>query len=90
MQKVKVHRYVAGKRPDYAPQSSSEEESDDDDFIEARRQQLLQEQYENAENESEQPEVVVAEDPRLRRLQKVHNIDEESLEEERRARHRYF
>lgn len=35
MQKVKVHRYVQGKRPEYAPESTSEEESSDDDFMES-------------------------------------------------------
>jgi len=33
MQKVKVNRYVSGKRPEYAPRSSSEEESDDEEFV---------------------------------------------------------
>jgi len=37
MQKVKVHRYVQGKRPEYAPESTSEEESEDDDFLEYRK-----------------------------------------------------
>lgn len=37
MQKVKVHRYVQGKRPEYAPESTSEEESDDDDFMDSRK-----------------------------------------------------
>jgi len=37
MQKVKVHRYVQGKRPEYAPESTSEEESDDDDFLDSRK-----------------------------------------------------
>lgn len=37
MQKVKVHRYVQGKRPEYAPESTSEEESEDDDFLESRK-----------------------------------------------------
>lgn len=37
MQKVKVHRYVQGKRPEYAPESTSEEESSDDDFMESRK-----------------------------------------------------
>ncbi|CAG0913866.1 unnamed protein product [Notodromas monacha] len=32
MEKVKVHRYVTGKRPDYAPDSSGEEESDEEMF----------------------------------------------------------
>lgn len=39
MQKVKVHRYVQGKRPEYAPESTSEEESEDDDFLEYRKAQ---------------------------------------------------
>mgnify|MGYP001795226129 CR=1 FL=1 len=30
MQKVKVSRYVAGKRPDYAQYSDEEEESDEE------------------------------------------------------------
>jgi microfibrillar-associated protein 1 len=42
MQKVKVHRYISGKRPDYAPRSSSEEESEDEEFIVPTR--LKQEQ----------------------------------------------
>lgn len=37
MQKVKVHRYISGKRPDYAPDSSSEEESDHEDFIQTQK-----------------------------------------------------
>ena len=32
MKKVKVQRYVSGKRPEYAPASSDEAESDEDDF----------------------------------------------------------
>jgi len=34
MQKVRVSRYVTGKRPEYAPQGSSDEE--DEDFIQRR------------------------------------------------------
>lgn len=37
MQKVKVHRYISGKRPDYAPDSSSEEGSDEEEFIQTQR-----------------------------------------------------
>jgi len=37
MQKVKVHRYISGKRPEYAPDSSSEEESDHEDFIQTQK-----------------------------------------------------
>jgi microfibrillar-associated protein 1 len=35
MKKVKVHRYVSGKRPDYAA-ASSNEESEEEDFLERR------------------------------------------------------
>lgn len=45
MQKVKVQRYISGKKPDYAQGASSTEESDNEDFIEQqkpdRRQQTL-------------------------------------------------
>jgi hypothetical protein len=33
MQKVKVQRYISGKRPEYAQYDSSEDESDGEDFI---------------------------------------------------------
>ena len=32
MKKVKVQRYISGKRPEYAPDSSDEEVTDDEDF----------------------------------------------------------
>lgn len=38
MQKVKVQRYISGKRPEYAQYESSEEESGDDDFVDRRAQ----------------------------------------------------
>lgn len=38
MQKVKVRRYISGKRPEYAQYESSEEESGDDDFVDRRAQ----------------------------------------------------
>lgn len=37
MQKVKVQRYISGKKPDYAQGVSSAEESDAEDFIEQQR-----------------------------------------------------
>lgn len=37
MQKVKVQRYISGKKPDYAQGASSSEESDNEDFIEQQR-----------------------------------------------------
>lgn len=69
MKKVKVHRYVSGKRPDYAPAASSDEESEDEDFMEKRAQKAYEEQ--DAVPESfEEPEIRLREedDPRLRRL----------------------
>ena len=63
MQKVRVSRYVTGKRPDYAPQDSSEEE--DEDFIEKR----LQKQDEGEAETPSMPQVDVAYDRRLARLQ---------------------
>lgn len=38
MQKVKVQRYISGKRPEYAQYESTEEESGDDDFVDRRAQ----------------------------------------------------
>ena len=43
MQKVKVNRYVSGKRPDYAVHSSSEG-SEDEEFIRPKRARHLADQ----------------------------------------------
>ncbi|XP_018428288.1 PREDICTED: microfibrillar-associated protein 1 [Nanorana parkeri] len=75
MEKVKVKRYVSGKRPDYAPMESSDEEDEEFQFIKKGKEQ-------EAELE-EQPEESTS-DPRLRRLQNRMNEDVE----ERLARHR--
>ncbi|XP_063781934.1 microfibrillar-associated protein 1 [Pseudophryne corroboree] len=75
MEKVKVKRYVSGKRPDYAPMESSDEEDEEFQFIKKGKEQ-------EAEVE-EQPEESTS-DPRLRRLQNRMNEDVE----ERLARHR--
>lgn len=40
MQKVKVHRYVSGKRPEYAPSTSSEEMSEGEDLVRKRPPQV--------------------------------------------------
>lgn len=37
MQKVKVHRYISGKIPEYAKNLSSDESSEDEDFIEHKK-----------------------------------------------------
>jgi len=97
MQKVKVHRYVSGKRPDYAPLSSSEEESEEDDFIEQKRRHLAGRPMSPAEimeQDTEAAGEVDVDDPRLRRLKtrKKDDREEDSEDENRIERHRlvYF
>lgn len=58
MEKVKVKRYVSGKRPDYAPMQSSDEEDEDFQFVKKAKE---------VEPEVEQEEDDMS-DPRLRRL----------------------
>lgn len=58
MEKVKVKRYVSGKRPDYAPMESSDEEEEDFQFVKKGKE---------TEPEVEQEEEEVS-DPRLKRL----------------------
>lgn len=74
MEKVKVKRYVSGKRPDYAPMESSDEEEEDFQFVKKGKE---------TEQEMEMEEEEVS-DPRLRRLQ--NRVSEDV--EERLARHR--
>lgn len=77
MQKVKVHRYVSGKRPDYAPLSSSEED-EDEDFIELKRRRLDR-AGSPVENEPAVTEILEekVDDPRLRRLRSRFEPSEE-------------
>lgn len=77
MQKVKVHRYVSGKRPDYAQDHKSDSDTDDDDFLE-RRNQL------NRKSPSPQTtKIDEFDDPRLRRL-KIREVDTEIRPERKR------
>ena len=71
---MKVNRYVTGKRPEYAPQSSSEEE--DEDFIQKR---LHNQESEAVAAPDAAPLVDAAQDRRLARLQqaKVQDTDQE-------------
>lgn len=66
MEKVKVKRYISGKRPDYAPMESSDEEDEDFQFVRKNREQ-------EQEVEPEQQEVS---DPRLKRLMNRTNEDQ--------------
>lgn len=81
MQKVKVARYVTGKRPDYAPESSSDEE-EEFDFSKKKKQQSVKEDL--IEDKPDKEEIL---DRRIRRLQE-RDLDIDSDEEERVARHR--
>lgn len=78
MQKVKVHRYVSGRRPKYAPKESSDEDSGDEFNFERRQQPPAPEPI-PMDEEAERS------DPRLRRLLRR---ERQANEEERVERHR--
>ncbi|XP_065844743.1 microfibrillar-associated protein 1-like [Oscarella lobularis] len=80
MQKVKVSRYVAGKRPDYA----ADDDVDDDEFVLHEAED--EEGDEEVEMGVEEDETAV-EDRRLRRLKERRRRMEDDEEEER-VRHR--
>ncbi|XP_038222036.1 microfibrillar-associated protein 1-like [Zerene cesonia] len=68
MQKVKVQRYISGKKPDYAQGVSSSEESDAEDFIEQQRPErrhIIAPVIGKDDHSDSEQEV---DDPRLRRL----------------------
>lgn len=79
MQKVKVHRYVSGKRPDYAQDYRSDSDSDNDDFLEKRNQAKIQPPSPAPEYSDDED----LNDPRLRRL-RIREIDTEVRPERRR------
>ncbi|XP_033097575.1 microfibrillar-associated protein 1-like [Anneissia japonica] len=81
MQKVKVKRYVSGKRPDYAPDSSDEEDEDlEVPFSRQQRKAPVQMSRSIAEEE----------DPRLRRLKEHRQDMEDEDEDDRISRHRHI
>ncbi|KAJ8981844.1 hypothetical protein NQ317_001807 [Molorchus minor] len=77
MQKVKVHRYVSGKKPDYAQDVHSESESDDEGFLEKKNNMPSAPSPERLKSDDE------LNDPRLRRL-KIAETDTEVRPERRR------
>ncbi|KAG8191103.1 hypothetical protein JTE90_008415 [Oedothorax gibbosus] len=83
MQKVKVFRYVSGRRPKYAPEESSEEESDDEFPFEKKP---ISHAPESAPMDDEE---ALKHDPRLRRLLK-RGQDEDDEMEDRIERHRHI
>ncbi|CAN0321650.1 unnamed protein product [Lampetra fluviatilis] len=86
MEKVKVKRYISGKRPDYAPMESSDEEEGEDDF---KLRRLPKEA--DRDSERDPPALLssssstAANDARLKRLQ-ARQLEDDV--EERLARHR--
>lgn len=79
MQKVKVHRYVSGKKPDYAQDVRSDSDSDDDDFLERRHHAPREPSPEPTKSDDESE----LKDPRLKRLRNV-EVDTEVRPERRR------
>ncbi|CAK1542234.1 unnamed protein product [Leptosia nina] len=67
MQKVKVQRYISGKKPEYAQGVSSSEDSDAEDFIEQQRPERRHQIAVTSKEEHSDSEKEV-DDPRLRRL----------------------
>ncbi|KAG4074708.1 hypothetical protein HA402_008806 [Bradysia odoriphaga] len=96
MQKVKVQRYISGKRPEYAQYVSSDEESEDEDFSDRKTQ--TQKSYSRAEEISMeisrlehssqiQDQLQPSDDPRLKRLMQRDDHDDD---DERLQRHRHI
>lgn len=88
MQKVKVQRYISGKRPEYAQYKSTDEESESEDFIDRRAQRSFANRGDNSlETRKRGNEILVnddsyrsdegANDPRLRRLARRAGSDSE-------------
>ncbi|XP_017890639.1 microfibrillar-associated protein 1 [Ceratina calcarata] len=90
MKKVKVHRYVSGKRPDYAPAASSEEESEEEDFLDRRAHKSYEENDLSTDTPAQsQAKVRDEDDPRIRRLTRLEK-QKESNTEIRVERHRHI
>lgn len=70
MQKVKVTRYISGRRPDYAPSESESESSEDEEgFVTVKGAEDAEKKEEEPEEAKEvEPAVGAIADRRLRRL----------------------
>lgn len=88
MQKVKVQRYISGKRPEYAQYKSSDEESETEDFIDRRAQRSFANRGDDSYDASRKRNTHdtsdayksddAADDPRLRRLARRHHVASDS------------
>jgi len=68
MQKVKVTRYVSGRRPDYAPSESDSESSDDEDDLPGEGEEEEEELGEPYDHGEDSDDMTDANDRRLLRL----------------------
>lgn len=93
MKKVKVHRYISGKRPEYAQYRSSDEESEDDDFLDRRAQRSFANRGDDSYDTSRKRDAAMsmedsyrsdenADDPRLRRLGRLARHKSESEDDD--------
>lgn len=99
MQKVKVQRYISGKRPEYAQHDSSDDESAEEDFMDRKAQRNFSNRgdeitmdisrgrrdIDDDEDDDEDNEEV--DDPRLRRLQQAKHSERDENEIQQRHRH---
>lgn len=88
MKKVKVQRYVSGKRPQYARHDSSDADSDLDDFIDNRRKANEKDDNPDEEDVRKVVDEEELDDPRLRRLKQLQIIERDDDRGERVDRHR--
>lgn len=101
MQKVKVHRYISGKRPEYAQYESSGDESTEDDFSDRKAQRIFANRgdeismdlrkgrgHEDNEAPDDEDNENTLADPRLRRLMQTRKGGRD--EGERMERHRHI
>lgn len=95
MKKVKVLRYISGKRPEYAQKGSSDESSNsDEDFIENRKSiNQRDDEFQRQRDDNQLSNDIDAEeemdDPRLRRLRATQHEDiQDRYERHRRLVHK--
>lgn len=100
MQKVKVQRYISGKRPEYAQYKSSDEESETEDFVDRRAQRSFANRGDDSYDNTRKRDIEIsidedhykseeaADDPRLRRLARHRASDSDSNDDDNRDRER--
>lgn len=101
MQKVKVQRYISGKRPEYAQHDSSDEESAEEDFMDRKAQRNFSNRGDEItmdisrgrrdddddDDNDDNNEDRAMDDPRLRRLLVAKHTERDESEINQRHRH---